>query len=229
MMARNRWLVRLAGNESDLQALESLLASGPITVTREKGDEWYLSGQVFEGIEDPAAARDRGVEVAEIVNGVGVLFGLEKVAIGSTVSEVTEDGTRRNVVFVAESIAVHVRVNAVVLGPDGKPKEDENALAFRRTLNLALNEKGVRDALHFLAQQQNWYNLYKVFEVVQDDVHKGVWNLVDETMLRSFKGTAQSRRLLGDEARHASRRKKYYGPPNPVSLEDARRLMRQLV
>jgi hypothetical protein len=165
--------------------------------------------------------------MVEIINGAGVLFNLEKIKVGS-VLEVTDSGEHKHSVLVAETLTAHARCRAVVMGPEGKPKENENALAFRRILKLA-GKKPVSDVLHFLTLQPNWWNLYKVFEVVEDDVNGRVYKLVDEQKLRDFKSTAQSRNHLGDEARHASSKKKYSGPLIPTSFEEAQELIRQLV
>ena len=42
-----------------------------------------------------------------------------------------------------------------------------------------------------------------------------------------FTGTAQSRAQLSDEARHAS--EKYKAPKNPMTLEEARELVRSVI
>jgi hypothetical protein len=155
------------------------------------------------------------------------ISGTRTIKVGGTVMEVTDDGVRKNSVFLADTLALSGRVRAVVFGSDGKPKANENAPLFRRIVKLAGNERRVWDALHFLTQHQSWANLYKVFEVVRDDVGDQVYELVESTKLRAFTGTAQSRRLIGDQARHAS--EKYPGPKNPLSIEEARQLIRQLV
>jgi hypothetical protein len=229
-MARNRWYLELEGHEFDLEGLAEFLTSGEITVTRRDDGQWYLSGAVFDGLENPSEVRDRSAEVEEILNGAGILFGLEKAKVGSTVLEVTDAGLRKHRILVAEPGKYGLRGrNAAMTGSDGESKENENALAFRKILKLAETNKRVSDALHFLALQPNWWNLYKVFEIVKDDVQDQVYKLVDEKKLRAFTGTAQSPRLLGDEARHASASPKYFGPDEPTSLEEAQRLIRQLV
>jgi hypothetical protein len=228
-MESDRWFARLQGHQSDLEALAELLQSGSINVSRREDDGyWYVWGSVFAGLEDSSAVRKRGLEVVETLNGVGALYGIQKVSARDVV-EVTKAGVRKNTIAVAELITARSRVRAVavVSGPDGKPKENENARAFRQILQLARTDERVWDALHFLAQQQNWSNLYKVFEIIGDDVGEQVHDLADRKKLGAFKATAQSRKLLGDEARHAS--EKCPEPHNPISLEEARQLIRQLV
>ena len=226
-MASSRWFVQLKGHQFDLEALAEFLRSGSIKVSREEDEQWYVSGPVFGGLEDSSAVRERGIEMVEVLNGTGALFGIQNISIGSNVFEVTDAGVRKNMVLVVDGITVRDRVKAVVLGSDGKPKENENVSAFQRILELGRTDRRVWDALHFLALRQNWTNLYKVFEIVRDDVGKQVYDLVDTKRLKTFKATAQCRGLLGDEARHASQTLRE--PSNPVSLEEARQLIRQLV
>lgn len=228
-MANHRWLVGLEGHQFDVEALAEFLGtSGSIKITRRKDDgQWYLCGPIFDDLDTSASVKDRAAEVVELLNGAGLLFNINNINHSSTVSEITESGVRKHTFLVADGLKLRVRVQAAVIGSDGKHKENPNILVFRRIVTLAQTDPRVRDALHFLSQPQTWNNLYKVFEVIHDDIKRQVYHLVDTGKLRAFTATAQSRRLLGDAARHAS--EQYSGPRNPISLAEARHLIRQLV
>jgi hypothetical protein len=77
----------------------------------------------------------------------------------------------------------------------------------------------------------DWINLYKVYEVVRDDVGgkhvlvRNGWATADD--IRRFTETAQSPQLLGDAARHAGRKRP--PPPDPMTLDGAKALIGAMV
>jgi hypothetical protein len=77
---------------------------------------------------------------------------------------------------------------------------------------------------------RSWFNLYKVFEIIRDECigeeSLVARNFIPKRDLKRFTQSAQSRELLGDEARHASR--KYKPPEIPMTIDEARRLIKQL-
>jgi len=108
-----------------------------------------------------------------------------------------------------------------------RPADDAEAL-----VKLAERNTKVADALRFL-NMGGWSNLYKAWEIVSDAagdyravVRNGWAAKRDQSR---FTGTAQSRRALGDEARHASAKKKYEGPQNPMTLKEAQDFVRSTI
>ena len=117
--------------------------------------------------------------------------------------------------MVVDTIAPRDRAEATDFGTNRKPKKRaQTPRCLVRTIDLAQKDQRVPDALHFMGQSRNSYNLYRGFEIVRDDMGKRVHNRVDSKKLNSFKATAQCRALLGDAARHAS--EKVAAPPNPL-------------
>jgi hypothetical protein len=75
-------------------------------------------------------------------------------------------------------------------------------------LNIANNQTNVADALHYF-RKNDWNNLYKVYEIIRDDVKdipKQNFVGITKKKLDKFTQTAQASNILGDQARHASRK-----------------------
>jgi hypothetical protein len=97
-------------------------------------------------------------------------------------------------------------------------------------LRLARADETVSRALRVFGQDRvRWADLYHAFEIVQASVGGGMydegWIARDEANL--FTWTANSPTVVGEEARHGHQRND--PPPNPMSEQDAQRIVRTLV
>ena len=94
-------------------------------------------------------------------------------------------------------------------------------------VEASYNDEMVREVLHYF-NKENWINLYKIYELIRHTV--GTSKLEEwssgNTVTR-FRLTAQSKKLLGDEARHAD--PKVPQPGKPMSLEEASKLIRKFL
>ena len=81
-----------------------------------------------------------------------------------------------------------------------------------------------------MAAPDDWRQLYVVYEVIEHHVKDQSrierLGLATRGQIRRFKGTANSRRVLGDAARHG---KPLPPPSNPMSFEEARTFILRLV
>jgi len=72
--------------------------------------------------------------------------------------------------------------------------------------------------------------LYKIYEVIRDDIGREEEllqrNYVASDLIKRFTGTVQSRKMIGDEARHAA--KKYKGHSNPMTIDDAKKMIKEI-
>jgi hypothetical protein len=98
-------------------------------------------------------------------------------------------------------------------------------------VEAALDNDHVARALALLAREPTWYDLYKVLELIEQDVggeralQSLSWEQADE--LRRFTHTANNAGALGLDARHA--RLDWQPPANPMPLTDATDMIRRLM
>ena len=99
-------------------------------------------------------------------------------------------------------------------------------------LAVADQDAKVKESLRMLGSlEPTWANLHKVFEIIQSDIggqmYKHGW--VTKKEGNRFTQTANSALAIGDAARHPVDEKKYQPPQNPMSLSEARSLIRSLI
>lgn len=227
------WWVRLQGEQFDLQELPLLFSSLEVTVFEEEG-EYYLKSTEFNSLADASDVLGAANHILELINGAAILhFGnFRPVQASGSVVGIDEAGNRKRFVFVSGTITGRgrVKVSATVERVNGTVESCQRPTQVESWVALAKHNKAIADALHFFCEH-TWFNLYKVYEIVADDVggkreiiHNG-WGT--EQSLNRFTQTAQSRDTLGDDARHAS--EKYKPPQKPMSLPEARSLVASIL
>ena len=225
------WQVQIQGSQSDLEHLERHYNAPPTRVLKDALGPGFL----YESASFAACASSENVlAIAEAE--LSVLSGALKFAKGSyqplsvgAVFRSNGAGGRDAFVHLRDSLQVRVEFGEPtvrVFDPEGKditpvaPPPRTVLLA-----RLALTDHAVAKALrlHASADSKSWVGLYRLYEVIEDDVggqealKKRSWGLARDQ--RRFKHSANSVAVGGDSARHG---KELQQPPkHPMSLEEA--------
>jgi len=228
----SKWLVILKGNKFDLEDLPSLLRSQEFNVTNNNGSYCLWSSE-FNSLISADEVRERGIALIKMVNDAARLYrdDWHDVAVDG-ITCVEDDGNRHVYLYEEVTITARAKVSAVdvLISASGSQPVTDQPSPLESYLRLAQNHKPVADALHFY-REDSWVNLYKVYEVVRDDVGgehaliKKDWVPKDD--LKLFTQIAQSRAALGDDARHAS--KKYKPPSQSMSFSEAKSLIKSIL
>jgi hypothetical protein len=209
------WLVRIGGDQFDLQELPALFNLPGATVL-EEGGIYFLKSTTFNSLPNADEVLKTAIYLLEVVNGAAILH-LENflpVRFQNTIIGIDQDGKRHSFGFGYGT---------------GRPilKSAQKPAKVASWITKAGQDKNVADALRYLCDQ-NWVNLYKIFEIVQNDVGDiGKRGWVARKDINRFTQTAQSKETLGDAARHAS--KKFKPHPQPMSLQEAKHFIRTLL
>lgn len=227
-----RWKVRLNGSESGLQDLEESFDDDPKIVAED--DEYYVRSQKFESLDDPDEIRKVANDFVRYIRNFGqrdslLVSDLE----ASHVVKEREDGTEHTYVQ-AETSTIGVTATTARVEYEGEDGEAEVFLPADRTkewTQLALRDEKVSDLADLLYQGDDWVNLYRIYEFIQDNiesedniVNQGWWSESEKTR---FKQTANSRDAIGDDARHANNR--IPAPTDPMTQAEAKRQIDTLV
>jgi len=155
------------------------------------------------------------------------------IRIGS-VYRVREDGSRDFYVAPAP-FRVEARVFAptvVITHPDGASEEFHPADPVRVWVRIAQNDKSVAAVFVILANMDpNWSDLYKVLEIVREDVGgldavaSAGW--ATKSSMNLFTRTANSVGAIGLDARHGVETTQ--PPSNPMNFSEARSLIKTIV
>jgi hypothetical protein len=205
------------------------LRSPELTVIEENGS-YYLKSSDFDSLSLADEVRECAITIIKMLNDA-VKFQIHNFRGVSEdgVTIIKEEGRRRHYAYLRGSITARSKTSAnlTVTTSNGTQQVASWPSNVESLLNLAKDDKAVADALHFF-RENTWISLYKVYEIIRDDVGKNDVIIRNGWVTRKefnrFNYTAQSRAALGDAARHAA--KKFQPPTKPMPFHEAESLIR---
>lgn len=244
----------LDGHQVDLQEIAELFPDGdPRVAARPDEDgQYYLESAALDPVfADAEKMHDAAAALLIRLNGAARLqsdnFRPVRLAgrydrpsaSGGTESTIqitdTAHARDRVVVVAVEGIESGERVGTPTVSVDGKRVDQQGGGA--RYLTLAATHSDVAELLALAgnAEQLDWIELYKVFEIVKDAVSGGKDGIqalvatldVPEHDIKRFTGSANRPDVSGPDARHA--RMPGARPKETMTLPDGRRFIRDLV
>jgi hypothetical protein len=226
------WRIKLQGEQFDLQELKEILLGHDPCVIEEDGT-FYLTSKAWDKLPESREVHGQAKGFIQLLENAAHIHlrDTEPLTIGGIVR--IDDEGRKHHILIAEAghltlRGVRLKATATVGGP--KPIESRAEHQVIKVLRVATKNPVVADALRFF-RKGDWVNLYKAYEIVQDEVH-GKREIIRLGLLTSksisrFTQMAQSRKALGDDARHASR--KFIPPKKPMSIHEARAIIADLL
>ena len=213
-----RWTVHLDGASSSLR----LLAALAVGVTVEDR-AFVFRSENLDRLTDSTEVEQYVGELIGVLNGVGRMADDDFVAISSSLIVGTDRGHTTVLARPADA-AMRGGVAVVQQGSQSGVSTDYSSLA-----EIAIREPKVAQVLQTLARGVDPVNLYRVFELIRNDVRPGMvtngWTTKPE--IERFRRTVNSVSVLGYEARHAVQREQ--PPQRPMSVAEARAFVRRLV
>lgn len=198
------WSAHLEGNSHDLIILADLFPAGEPTVGR-VGDGYHVKSSRFENVADASEVKARAAKVLETMHGVARMHdgSYRPVKLGTQFT--TDDGDLTSVILV-DSIEAWSSLRGPMIRLDGEvrpPSPPQGPKYYA----LAESDPSVADAFRYFGLPPSWVTLYKVYEVISNDVG-GQSTLVDrgwapKTRISTFTESACRPEISGDEARHA--------------------------
>jgi hypothetical protein len=212
-------LVKLVGEPLDITALKSQLIRGDWKAL-EQEDGTFLTSNVLDKLTDAREIESMANQFLDTFNGaLNVIYRNHKKVGTGVIKQKAENGGYNITVIIDDTIELRDRLFPVTLSK-GSEASATSLTIGESWFTTAEKDSAVRDVLHFF-NDLTWWNLYKIYEIIRDDVkdQKRLNKLINRKRLSHFTQSAQSRDSLGDAARHAS--KKYKPPPSHLSLNDA--------
>ena len=209
-------LEQLIGEKLDIEDLKTGLLSRVWTIAFEK-EGYYLSSKILDGLFNNREIVLKACEFIDIMNGAAnILYSNHKNVEVGNLTIVGPNGS--NHVLIAET--GHFKLRSRVREHLSVKNNDTSQPIIETWLNKSNVNSNVKDALHFFSEV-TWWNLYKIYEIINEDIggQRRLYKLIDKDQIKLFTQAAQSRELLGDNARHAS--KKYAPPKVKLTLEQA--------
>lgn len=228
-----RWQVRLSGPEQELDQLSRSLCNGTLSIAKDEHGHYVLSSTEFNHCNSSEEVMEVSKKILAMLNGAARLaFGGNPELSESCIIERFADGTEKLHLHLFDTVNLRTSDELVVTDSDGKKvAEYKPADPIMGWLAAGLSDDSVGKVLRLLAQEQNWVELYRIFEVVENDMG-GIDNIVEfdlfsKGQLKLFKHTANSPGAVGDDSRHG--KETTQPPKNPMLISEARVLIQTLV
>lgn len=226
---RKTWGVRLTGQEVDLADWADHLKQPFDPWVDKSDDDTMLRWAGFDALETASEVYDAAGFIVDQLNGAMAAAHNTRRVDYAVVIEFRPDGRR-----VATSVVAaphfegrsRVFVHDVKLGPDGQelPPPPPQPSVIQRWLSQAANDESLAHALAHNARS-TWYETYKTIECLEDraggERALRALNWLPAKELEGLKRTANS-------FRHRTAGK-HSPPPDPVTLKQAREMLRQLI
>ncbi|MEG4293205.1 hypothetical protein Q5692_15445 [Microcoleus sp. C2C3] len=222
----------LAVRKSDVDNLSNLLRSSDEFSLITENRKYYLTSSRWESLTNTSDVLSEATKLLEYISAVAMIYfpGFPRLE-SDKICEVDEKGKRHNRVELLVKILRGLDSFSIQLegGQDIIP-----ILEFDSWRKLAKEDEIVKDVFRqFREFEHTWINLYKIYEIVEKNAGKinkkidRIEEWITKKKISQFTQTANSRRAIGDDARHGVHDK--HPPKEPMSLSEAQALIRNLL
>lgn len=228
------WAVQLVGDPGDLGALSLSFKANDLTISPD-GEEYLLRSGRFLPEDTADVVRQKAEEITTMLDGASrlVLASVQPITAGA-VYRYQENGGRGVYVFVKPGVlTLRAFAPSVLVGQaDETVREFHPSDPVKSWVGAATKSEAVRRVLGIYAGGTlDWVNLYRVIEIVLDDVG-GLAAIQGEgwatkTAMERFKHTANSPGAVGLEARHGVETTD--PPKKPMAISEAKALVNFIV
>jgi hypothetical protein len=226
------WMVNISGKEGDVKYISQVVKAVNMSIIQEDG-EFYLKSDEFNTMNNASKIFEYANQFLKVAFSIANLY-YEKIdSIScSSVTCINDKGEKSVFIFLSSTIKVSTRVESSIIVTDSQEITSElerQEKEYEVFINAARKDKNILDAINFYLTP-NWINLYKAYELIKDDVtEKKIisYGWASKRNISRFKQSAQCRELLGNEARHAS--KKYPLPSDPMDIDEAKYFIKYLL
>lgn len=228
-----RWQVQLLASQQELDYLSQYLCNETLGLTKDQHGRYLLSSIKFDDCKNSEEIKRVSTEILAMLNGATRLtLGQNLKISASCVIERFADGAEKLYLHLSDEINFRVFDELSVTDADGKVIAEYKPVdPIMEWLAVGLSDDSVGKILRLLGQEQNWVELYRIFEVIEHDMG-GIENIVESDLsskgqLKLFKHTANSPGAAGDDSRHGKETTR--PPKDPMPISEARALIQALV
>lgn len=233
-MTHGKWFVTLNGEDFDLQKLSKFSNPPKIEIKLENG-KYLLCSDKFNSLSEAREVVSVGKKILKIINGIAKLhfqnFG--KIECDNPLFIDSED--KKHFFLLCEPAKFRLEFSDIkfkVSKADGTIITSNEPNYINSTIDLAVSDSNVEKALRiFGSQEQNWSNLYKIYEIIDGDVGgkskitSNGW--ASSKKIEKFHNTANNSNSVGDDARHHNPHRP--APPKPMSIQEAKDFISDLL
>lgn len=201
------WRIQLSGDKFDLDELPRWFTSEELKVKEENG-KYYLKSSELNLLTEASKVKEQAEKFLKFINGAGKIKDskFKPVSIGR-IEKAEANGRSMQYLF-PESINGRSKVSGdLSVIKAGSSEEEQTTIRISYVeswVTLTSKDKNVAKVLSFFCKELNWQNLYKIWEVIEEEQGSKVFEKgwASEKKISDFTQTANSYLAIGDEARH---------------------------
>lgn len=234
----HRWRIQISSNDPQLISyLLTSLQKSPHQVIEEDG-QYYLVSSTFDSFESLTTFQEFNKCADRVIDRLNSLLKLE-FQVHSSITKTglvlyVDEGGLLHLVTMEETIGITDEIRAYVGDNFFHDVANQQSDHLNKWLEEE-NDPSVDEALRYYAKEVNWFNLYKVYEVIEHDarVSHGKLDLLKQDTAENFTYSANNFKASKYDARHFSKKfEKSSSKPTkriPMSLNDAKNFVDELV
>jgi hypothetical protein len=198
----------LQGQQFDLETLADLFREGEPKVAQE-GSDYYITSASFDDLfQDGGLLNETALSLLRHANGIAraISSGYRPVTL---VGRFTDESGGTTQVIAAASAEMRMKASAVAIVISGGVEQPAPPTPGPGYMQKVASNAAVREVLEILGKpvpELDWFDLYKVYEIIRDDVGRSAiiangWATSGEVNV--FTESANRPEVSGDGARHA--------------------------
>jgi hypothetical protein len=196
-----RWNAALAGNYCDLKAAAYCFDLPEAAIVDHPDSHFYLKSSSFDFCETPNAAEVQGAELLRLINGairvnadnyrpIHLWTIHAEDTVGYHICGEYRDRWHRQ-------SALEDRISCDLWAP-----ASAQTASVRQIFHIAKRESAVARAIDLWGADRHGVSIYKIFEIIRDDLGEKLYALTSRSTASRFTGSVNRREVLGDYARH---------------------------
>lgn len=213
--------IHLKNTEQDAQTLIEALRHFDGSVIIEEGNLVIVTSSIITGdvdLLDTDNIWNESFKIAEfidIINGAAIVEGISLPPISST-KVLYEDSNGK-----PHILGVVGRMEGVLPSLRSSPPD------ISKMIPLALKDEAVAKALRLSSRELDWANLFRIYEVIKEDVGKFPKETHDK--LNIFTTSVNKSSIVGDIARHGTIKDKGKPPKKTMTYQEAKQLIKTIL
>ena len=177
MLKTITWMLRLGGDPTDLRAWRELfhyMKDPSLKIETNVGtEEYFLLSSRFDAIQERNDVIDIADHLLNVLNGSAAIICDTPPLKLSGLRAVYEDGTHKDMSPHRPAARVTLRFG-VPMNTDGSPPNHPSNSQLIAESILKNNDTKASEVMRHYAIDQSWYELWKAFEIIEDDVERAV-------------------------------------------------------
>jgi hypothetical protein len=225
-----RWAVELVGEHIDLDTARELFKDGAIRIETLDDNAAVLVADEFETLLKLLEVYEAAKSLVDLINGALFLHDASRipVGVGSVVREYRNGKWHKHAILTAETAVFRTRFFPPAVSVDGVTAPAQSP-PERKWTQDALADDVVADVFSYLRGKPDWFELYKAFERMRDDINR---RLGDQHQVQTMGWPAKSDIDHFSESanvyRHSPAKWTSLDPTTAMKLGDARLFVRGL-